>query len=158
MTTLFIVTEFIFMTIIVVENGLVLIAFVKNKKLRSVLTHYYLIQLALTNLATGAFLSVHIASLWRPAWFEPRVGCAVRYLVMVVPFAMSMQTLLAITFDRFIAVVLPFFYRRNVSRKGIIVLCTIINVGSILLFGVLPVSVSKSRDGRDDYANTSKLS
>lgn len=158
MPTLFIVTEFILMTIIVVENGLVLIAFIKNKKLRSVLTHYYLIQLALTNLATGAFLSVHIAALWRPVWFEPRFGCALRYLVMVVPFAMSMQTLLAITFDRFIAVILPFFYRRNVSRKGIIILCTTINVGSILLFGVLPVSVSESRDGKDDYENNTKFS
>lgn len=119
-------------------NGLVIIVFSKEKKLRR-RTNYYIISLATADLLVGLFAIPFaiLASIGLPTNLH---ACLFTVSVLVVLCTISIFCLVAVSVDRYWAILHPMGYSRTVRTKtaiGIICVCWITGtlVGFLPLFG-----------------------
>ncbi|XP_034182717.1 adenosine receptor A2b [Osmia lignaria lignaria] len=119
-------------------NGLVIIVFSKERKLRR-RTNYYIISLATADLLVGLFAIPFaiLASIGLPTNFH---ACLFTVSVLVVLCTISIFCLVAVSVDRYWAILHPMGYSRTVRTKtaiGIICVCWIAGtlVGFLPLFG-----------------------
>ncbi|XP_035738597.1 5-hydroxytryptamine receptor 1A-alpha-like isoform X1 [Vespa mandarinia] len=119
-------------------NGLVIIVFGKEKKLRR-RTNYYIISLATADLLVGLFAIPFaiLASIGLPTNLH---ACLFTVSVLVVLCTISIFCLVAVSVDRYWAILHPMGYSRTVRTKtaiGIICVCWITGtlVGFLPLFG-----------------------
>ena len=131
--------EAILTVIILIENGLVLFAFCSNRKLHRNIANYYLMQLALSDFLTGLFTVLHITVQLHPALLHNQYACFARFSTMMLACAMSLFSLLLITFDRFVAIVRPFYYHSHASKQRVLVKFVIIDAIPLVVFVIIPV-------------------
>ncbi|XP_003705802.2 adenosine receptor A2b [Megachile rotundata] len=119
-------------------NGLVIIVFSKERKLRR-RTNYYIISLATADLLVGLFAIPFaiLASIGLPTNLH---ACLFTVSVLVVLCTISIFCLVAVSVDRYWAILHPMGYSRTVRTKtaiGIICVCWIAGtlVGFLPLFG-----------------------
>ncbi|XP_029171232.1 adenosine receptor A2b-like isoform X2 [Nylanderia fulva] len=122
----------------VLGNGLVIIVFGKERKLRR-RTNYYIVSLAAADLLVGLFAIPFaiLASIGLPTNLH---ACLFTVSVLVVLCTISIFCLVAVSVDRYWAILHPMRYSRTVRTKtaiGIICVCWIAGtlVGFLPLFG-----------------------
>ncbi|KAL6264829.1 hypothetical protein P5V15_004924 [Pogonomyrmex californicus] len=119
-------------------NGLVIIVFSKERKLRR-RTNYYIVSLATADLLVGLF-AIPFAILASIGLPTNLYACLFTVSVLVVLCTISIFCLVAVSVDRYWAILHPMGYSRTVRTKtaiGIICVCWIagILVGFLPLFG-----------------------
>lgn len=120
----------------IIGNFLVIVVFCKFKNTRKD-TNYYIISLALADLLVGLF-GIPCALLTSVGLPENFLACKFMLSLLLVLCTTSILSLLAVSVDRFWAILYPFAYKRIMHSKtiiGIIVICWIL--GGII--GFLPV-------------------
>ncbi|KAK0079535.1 hypothetical protein PV325_001095 [Microctonus aethiopoides] len=132
------VCEIIVAICAVIGNGLVIIVFSKEKKLRR-RTNYYIISLATADLLVGLF-AIPFAILASIGLPQNLHACLFTVSVLVVLCTISIFCLVAVSIDRYWAILYPMGYSQNVRTKtaiGIICICWITGtlVGFLPLFG-----------------------
>ncbi|XP_077267315.1 adenosine receptor A2b isoform X1 [Temnothorax americanus] len=122
----------------VIGNGLVIIVFGKERKLRR-RTNYYIVSLATADLLVGLFAIPFaiLASIGLPTNLH---ACLFTVSVLVVLCTISIFCLVAVSVDRYWAILHPMRYSRTVRTKtaiGIICVCWVAGtlVGFLPLFG-----------------------
>lgn len=115
-------------------NGLVLMAFSNNKHLRGNVTNFYLLQLSLVNFLLGLVSVLHIVSIILPQMLANDYGCLAHYCAMLVVCGYSTLSLMAISYDRFLAIAGPLYYRARICRRRVLLHCVLIySVPSLVL-------------------------
>ncbi|XP_065203568.1 adenosine receptor A1 [Planococcus citri] len=132
------VSEVLVSAVTIVGNSLVLVAFKRERKLRR-RTNYYIISLAVADLLVGliGIPCAILASVGLPRQFH---ACLFSVSLLIVLCTISIFSLVAVSVDRYWAILYPMSYSRNVTSKfalGIICLCWISGglVGFLPLFG-----------------------
>lgn len=117
-------------------NGLVIFIFYKYKKTRKE-TNYYIFSLAIADLLVGLF-GIPFAILTSLGIPENFFGCKFMLSLLLVLCTASIFNLLAVSIDRFWAILYPMSYKRLMQERNII---SIIVFGWILgaIIGFLPV-------------------
>ncbi|XP_036138704.1 adenosine receptor A2b isoform X1 [Monomorium pharaonis] len=117
-------------------NGLVIIAFVKERKLRK-LTNYYIVSLAVADLLVGLFAIPFaiLASVGLPPNLH---ACLFTLSILMVLFTISIFSLMAVSIDRYWAILYPMGYSRDVHTKTVISIIGVCWVAGTLL-GFLPL-------------------
>ncbi|XP_063974070.1 adenosine receptor A2b isoform X2 [Diachasmimorpha longicaudata] len=130
------VCEIVVAVCAVVGNGLVITVFSRDKKLRR-RTNYYIISLASADLLVGLF-AIPFAVLASIGLPTNLYACLFTVSVLVVLCTISIFCLVAVSIDRYWAILYPMGYSRNVRTKtaiGIICVCWIAGT----LVGFLPL-------------------
>lgn len=122
----------------VVGNGLVILAFRRERKLRR-RTNYYIVSLAVADLLVG-LLGIPCALLASMGYPKQLHACLFTVSLLVVLCTISIFCLVAVSVDRYWAILHPMGYSRNVRTKtaiGIICACWVAGsiVGFLPLFG-----------------------
>ncbi|XP_033230444.1 adenosine receptor A2b-like isoform X2 [Belonocnema kinseyi] len=122
----------------VIGNGLVIIVFSRERKLRR-RTNYYIISLATADLLVGLF-AIPFAILASIGLPTNLYACLFTVSVLVVLCTISIFCLVAVSIDRYWAILHPMGYSRTVRTKtaiGIICICWVAGsmVGFLPLFG-----------------------
>lgn len=122
----------------VVGNGLVILAFRRERKLRR-RTNYYIVSLAVADLLVG-LLGIPCALLASIGYPKQLHACLFTVSLLVVLCTISIFCLVAVSVDRYWAILHPMGYSRNVRTKtaiGIICACWVAGsiVGFLPLFG-----------------------
>lgn len=142
-----IAVEALLMAIILVENGLIIFCFARNKKLWRNITNYYIMQLCLSDFVTGLFTGFHIAAQLHPTLLYNEIACLARYCSMMIVCSISLLSILLITYDRFVAIFRPFYYRSHVSKGRVLLKCLIIDVIPIIVCLIVPLFWRKELKG-----------
>ena len=124
---LYAISEVIVAVLAVLGNALVITCFAKERKLRR-RTNYYIISLATADLLVGLFgiPFAILASVGLPTNLH---ACLFTCSLLVVLCTISIFSLVAVSIDRYWAILYPMVYSRTVRTKtaiGMIFLCTII--------------------------------
>ncbi|XP_013389529.1 probable G-protein coupled receptor No9 [Lingula anatina] len=106
----------ILMILICFGNGMVIGAFYRSEKLKTI-TNYYIMHLACADFAVGLFLPFQMTCFLHPEILENIFVCLFRYATMVVTQSASILCLLAITIDRYSAVIYHMRYYSVMSRR-----------------------------------------
>lgn len=136
--------------IAVTGNFLVILVFVMQRKLRK-LTNYYIVSLAVSDFLVG-LVGVPSAILTKMGLPQNDFGvCMLMLSLLVVLCTISILNLVAVSLDRYWAIIYPFCYHRLVTKKtviGTIVGCYVLGavVGFLPLFGWN--NVSETPEGR----------
>lgn len=99
----------------VLGNALVIIVFSRNKKLRR-RTNYYIISLATADLLVGLF-AIPFAILASIGLPRNLYACLFTVSVLIVLCTISIFCLVAVSIDRYWAILYPMGYSRNVRTK-----------------------------------------
>ena len=137
------------MVIILIDNGLVIFVFCRNKNLHRNITNYYILQLAISDFVTGIFTAFHMAVRVHPDLLNNHYACLARFCTMMIVCSISMLSILLITYDRFVAIVMPFYYRSNASKTRVLLKCLIIDAIPIVLCLIIPILWKKTLKSED---------
>ena len=97
-------------------NGLIIFIMTRERKLRTI-SNYLIMQLAISDFALGLMLVYHAAIyINRSLVIGPEL-CALRYVALLLPGSASLLGLLAISIDRYLAIMDPFRYQRIQTRR-----------------------------------------
>ncbi|KAF6207109.1 hypothetical protein GE061_018348 [Apolygus lucorum] len=99
----------------VVGNTLVIIAFKRERRLRR-LTNYYIVSLAVADLLVG-LLGIPCAILTKMELPKQLYPCLFTLSLLIVLCTISIFSLVAVSIDRYWAILYPMGYARNVSTK-----------------------------------------
>ncbi|CAB0035717.1 unnamed protein product [Trichogramma brassicae] len=132
----YVVSEIVVAVTAVIGNGLVILVFKKERKLRR-RTNYYIISLATADLLVGLF-AIPFAILASIGLPTNLYACLFTVSVLVVLCTISIFCLVAVSIDRYWAILHPMGYSRTVRTKtaiGIICVCWVLGT----LVGFLPL-------------------
>ncbi len=68
-----------------------------------------------------------------------KFGCLARFLSVMLGCSISLVALLLITIDRFMAIVIPFYYRSHASRWRVFIRCVAMDVFPVIICFIIPV-------------------
>ncbi|XP_068612643.1 adenosine receptor A2b-like [Brachionichthys hirsutus] len=146
---LYIATELAVATLAVAGNALVCVAVVRNKRLRTV-TNYFLVSLAAADILVGlvAVPCAVLTDLGQPRHNLPL--CTVLLSVLIVLTQISTLSMLAVAAERYVAVLLPFRYRRvvNPGNAKLLLLLTWITAA---VFGCVPLMDPRKQPANSSY-------
>ena len=100
-------------------NGLVLVAFKRSEYLQAVITNTFILHLACADLLVGLFMPFHMATFIYPKVLTNVYVCVTRYVSLMFTMGQSLQLLLAITIDRYLAIFWPLHYHFIVTKKRV---------------------------------------
>ncbi|KAJ8032499.1 Muscarinic acetylcholine receptor M1 [Holothuria leucospilota] len=132
----------------ILTNGLVLLSFAKEKRLRTYI-NYYVINLALADFSVGIVIIPTYSVIVMLGWYWPFFGfygCKIFQGVSYALVTVSILSVIAIAIDRFYATVSPihyFSYRRKRNAVRINILCWIIAFSIWIPFNTLWPIMSK---------------
>lgn len=112
---LYTICEVLVATGAVVGNALVVLAFRKERKLRR-RTNYYIVSLAVADLLVG-LLGIPCALMASVGFPKQRHACLFTTSLLVVLCTISIFCLVAVSVDRYWAILYPMGYSRNVRTK-----------------------------------------
>ncbi|XP_075217889.1 uncharacterized protein LOC142322694 [Lycorma delicatula] len=136
MDTVYYVCEVLVALTAVAGNGLVLIAFRKERRLRR-RTNYYIVSLAVADLLVG-LLGIPCALLAYIGLPKQLHACLFTLSLLVVLCTISIFSLVAVSVDRYWAILYPMGYSRNVrTRTAICIICGCWVAGTLV--GFLPL-------------------
>ncbi|XP_066595260.1 histamine H2 receptor-like [Prorops nasuta] len=116
-----IVDSFLFLFIIS-GNILTILAITLNRKLRSITCNYFVLSLALSDLLVGLSLPYHIAFYIDNKLSTKRAACILRFVIISLACGGSIYNLVAISLDRYIAVVYPLKYSLCKTKRLIYII------------------------------------
>ena len=118
-------------------NSLVILSFWRSVQLRKKLCHFMIMILSCCDLLTvlkGHSLTALSAMLWLNGKFDVYPRLLLIFLKLSNIFvASSLLALLVMNFDRYLATHCPIFHRTSVTKRRLLTLLAILNIGSVIL-------------------------
>ena len=118
-------------------NSLVILSFWRSVQLRKKLCHFMIMILSCCDLLTvlkGHSLTALSAMLWLNGKFDVYPRLLLIFLKLSNIFvASSLLALLVMNFDRYLATHYPIFHRTSVTKRRLLTLLAILNIGSVIL-------------------------
>ena len=109
----------ILMAMICLGNLLIIVAFARNRRLRSG-NNYFILQLAIADFLVGLVMPIQIITWVYPNSMAWPPLCMMRYSVSLMCMAASILSLLCLTIDRAIALSWPLTYSRRLTKGRVI--------------------------------------
>lgn len=130
--------EVVLVCIIIVFNMLVVMVICCHRRLRKTFTNYYIVNLTISDLLMGFFGVFHImAQVW-PTLGDTHSGCLARFITVMTGGCLSIVSVFLITYDRFVAVVMPFYYRSYGAGCAAIIRCVVLDTMTLILCVLVP--------------------
>lgn len=114
--------DIILFAIITSGNILTILAIGMSRRLRTVRSNYFILNLAVADLFVGFSLPYHIVFYASEYFGDFPITCLLRFVVMGFAGAASMYNLIIVAIDRYISVVHPLKYEKYMTRWVIIIM------------------------------------
>ncbi|KMQ97680.1 g-protein coupled receptor [Lasius niger] len=118
------VDSFLFV-VIVSGNVLTILAIAWARKLRNVISNYFILNLAVSDLLVGVTLPYHLAFYVDSTLNRNKTVCISRFVIIDLACGGSICNLIAIAIDRYIAIVHPLSYNAYATRKRVLLIIAI---------------------------------
>lgn len=118
------VDSFLFI-VIVSGNVLTILAIAWARKLRSVVSNYFIFNLAVSDLLVGVSLLYHLAFYVDHSLNRNSALCISRFVIIGLACGGSICNLIAIAIDRYIAIVHPLGYNAYTTGKRVLIIIVI---------------------------------
>lgn len=118
------IDSFLFIAI-VSGNVLTIVAIAWARKLRSIVSNYFILNLAISDLLVGVSLPYQLAFYVDPSLNRNKAVCISRFVIIGLACGGSIYNLIAIAIDRYIAIVHPLSYNAYVTRKRVLIIIAI---------------------------------
>ncbi|XP_072027853.1 adenosine receptor A1-like [Amphiura filiformis] len=122
-------------------NGLVIILIVKFRRLRTA-TNYFILGMASADFSLGIIVTVVIIMKLHPHLPIPPIGCLLLRCTILFPAVTSCLTLLSVSLDRYLKIVMPLRYHDLMSKRIAMMIVISIFVYTALTIYVLPLTIS----------------
>ncbi|XP_050447150.1 5-hydroxytryptamine receptor 1 [Cataglyphis hispanica] len=119
------VDSFLFI-VIVSGNVLTILAIAWARKLRNVISNYFILNLAVADLLVGVTLPYHLAFYVDQSLNSNKTLCISLFVIIGLACGGSICNLIAIAIDRYIAIVYPLRYNAYATRKRVLIIIAII--------------------------------
>ncbi|CAH1789216.1 unnamed protein product [Owenia fusiformis] len=141
MTDYLIVAEAVISVLSVICNAILVFVILATRRLRNN-TNYLVANIAVADMLTGLVsLPLDIIAIVVPEWTEGNwIQCILTYSVIMFILWASLFSVLAITCERFWAIVYPFSYQKHVTRNVVLIVIGVMYVASFLLALPTPLS------------------
>ncbi|XP_037824928.1 octopamine receptor beta-3R isoform X1 [Lucilia sericata] len=116
-TILWAFTNVILLICILGGNALTIIAVRTCRRLRCLISNMFICSLAVSDFIVGLSLPYHLAFYLGSNWGRVHELCLIRFFLIIFACCVSILTLIAISIDRYIAIVYPLHYRRYMTRR-----------------------------------------
>lgn len=134
----FAIIEGVLMVIIVFGNGLVIGAFYRSEKLKT-LTNFFIMNLAIADLCVGLIMPLHIAMFLKPGILENIYVCLFRYVSLNTMLGASTFCLVAITVERYVIIAHGMRYRSVITRTRSLLAILIVWLLPAVLYCLIPM-------------------
>ncbi|XP_072761249.1 histamine H2 receptor-like [Anoplolepis gracilipes] len=118
------VDSFLFI-VIVLGNVLTILAITWARKLRNIISNYFILNLAVSDLLVGVTLPYHLAFYVDHSLNHNKTVCISRFVIIGLACGGSIYNLIAIAIDRYIAIVHPLSYNAYATRKCVLIIIAI---------------------------------
>lgn len=118
------IDSFLFI-VIVSGNVLTIVAIAWARKLRSIVSNYFIFNLAVSDLLVGVSLPYHLAFYVDRSLNRNKAVCISRFVIIDLACGGSIYNLIAIAIDRYIAIVYPLSYNAYATRKRVLIIIAI---------------------------------
>ncbi|XP_072027813.1 adenosine receptor A3-like [Amphiura filiformis] len=122
-------------------NGLVLVLLIKFRRLRTA-TNYFIIGMASADFILGISLILHTIIALNPQLPISTIGCLLLRCTSIFPSVISCLTLLAVSLDRYLKIVMPLRYHDLMSKKVAMMIVMSIYIYAALTTYGLPLSIA----------------
>ncbi|XP_072027816.1 adenosine receptor A3-like [Amphiura filiformis] len=122
-------------------NGLVLALLIKFRRLRTA-TNYFIIGMASADFIVGISLILHTIIALNPQLPISTIGCLLLRCTGIFPSVTSCLTLLFVSLDRYLKIVMPLRYHDLMSKKVAIMIVMSIYIYAALTIYGLPLSIA----------------
>lgn len=124
-SSIWIFVDSFLLIVIVSGNVLTILAIAWARKLRSVVSNYFILNLAVSDLLVGASLLYHQAFYMGHSLNHNKAMCISRIVIIGLACGGSICNLIAIAIDRYIAIVHPLAYNAYATRKRVLIIIAI---------------------------------
>ncbi|XP_029174088.1 histamine H2 receptor isoform X2 [Nylanderia fulva] len=111
--------------VIVSGNILTILAIAWSRKLRHVISNYFILNLAVSDLLVGITLPYHLAFYVNCKLHQDKTICLSRIVIISMACGESICNLIAIAIDRYIAIVHPLSYNAYATKKRVMLFIAI---------------------------------
>jgi len=118
------VESFLFI-VIVLGNALTILAIVWSRRLRNVISNYFIINLAASDLMVGLMLPYHAAFYIEHELNYDKPICILRFVIINVGCIGSIYNLIVIAIDRYIAILHPLSYNIHATQKHVMLIIVV---------------------------------
>lgn len=132
---------FLFVAIIL-GNILTILAIAWARKLRSVVSNYFILNLAMSDLMVGITLPYHLAFYVDSALHRNKSVCISRFVMFTLACGGSIYNIIVIAIDRYVAIVHPLSYNAYATKRRVLL---IIVVAWICTMGVSSIPIYWNR-------------
>lgn len=117
--------------VIVLGNVLTIVAIAVTRQLRSIVSNYFVLNLAVSDLLVGVSLLYYVAFYFNDEFSHDKSICISRFVLLSVACGASITNIMVIAVDRYLAIVHPLSYNAYATTKCMLLivvvtwLCTI---------------------------------
>ena len=130
---------------ILVGNGLIIVLIIKYRKLRTP-TNYFIIGMAIADLNVGLVLIVGVTLRLQPQIPLTLLECQLYSSLLTMSCFISIYSLMLVTLDRYLKVVLPLRYDALMNNKTAILYVALVYLYCFIMVCVIPLArISQSR-------------
>lgn len=106
------------MIAILCGNTLTILAVTLSRRLSSLISNQFVLNLAISDLTVGLTLPYHLAFYLNMNLGKVKATCVLRFILITLACCASILNLIAIAVDRYIAILHPLHYSRYMSKKA----------------------------------------
>ncbi|XP_025074394.1 histamine H2 receptor isoform X1 [Pogonomyrmex barbatus] len=110
---------------IVLGNVLTILAIAWARRLRNIISNYFILNLAVSDLLVGVTLPYHLAFYVDKTLHHNKPICISRFVMISLACGGSIYNLIVIAIDRYVAIVHPLSYNRYVTRKRVLLVIVV---------------------------------
>lgn len=133
-----ILMDCVLLVAIVLGNVLTILAIAWARRLRNVVSNYFILNLAVSDLMVGVTLPYHLAFYVDDTLHRNKSVCISRFVMFSLACGGSMYNLIAIAIDRYVAIVYPLSYNAYATKRRVLL---IIVVAWICTMGVSSIPI-----------------
>lgn len=131
------IDSFLFI-VIVLGNVLTILAIAWARRLRNIVSNYFIFNLAISDLLVGVTLPFHLAFYVDRTLNHNKLFCISRFVIISLACGGSIYNLMVIAIDRYVAIVYPLNYSSYITRKRVLL---IIIIAWICITGVSSIPI-----------------
>ncbi|XP_014477332.1 PREDICTED: octopamine receptor 1 [Dinoponera quadriceps] len=107
---------------IVLGNVLTIVAIAMTRRLRNVVSNYFVLNLAVSDLLVGVSLPYHLAFYMDDQLSHEKLICVLRFVLISVACGGSIMNIMVIAIDRYVAIVHPLSYNAYATTKRMLLI------------------------------------
>lgn len=111
------VVDMILMMVIIIGNSTTLYVIWHTRRLSSIMSNQFVTSLGISDIFLGLTLPYHLTFYLCNGLSTSKVTCILRFVLIIAAVSSSMYNLMAIAFDRYIAIIYPLHYTRFITQR-----------------------------------------